>query len=153
VGGRIVKLLVIVVVLIVLVFGAGGLAVRFVRDEADKALHNAVDTKLPQRVEENPWAPVVHGRAQRGDRIRFDSGTVVTVRCHVALGTYGISIVHGFSFQPGTTPIPHGCPGVLVRRAFGNATKVSESQDSPHPLLTFENASGNTVLRLRGAGS
>jgi hypothetical protein len=146
-------MLVIVVVLIALAFGGAGLAFRFVHDRADQLIHQAVDTKLPDRVKEQPWSPVLHGRAQRRDTIRFDSGTVVTVRCHIALGTYALSIIHGFSFQPSTTKIPGGCPGALVRRAFGNATKVSESQDSPHPLLTFENASGNTVLTLRGAGS
>jgi hypothetical protein len=145
-----VKLLVTVLVLIALVFGGGALAFRFVKGQADKALHQAVDVHLPDRVAEQPWSPVLHGHAQRRDNIRFDAGTVVTVRCKVALGTYYISILHRFSFQPSVTPIPPGCPGAVVRKALTFATHATESQDTP-PILTFDTKSGHQVLTLRGA--
>lgn len=145
------KLLVMVVVLIALVFGGAGLAYRFVRDRADTLVHRAVDTQLPERVKTHPWAPVEHGRATRRDAIAFDSGTVDTVRCHVALGTYSISIVHGFSFAASTTKIPRGCPGALLRRELTRATRVTDATDGKKTTLTLTD-SGHTVLELRGVG-
>jgi hypothetical protein len=129
--------------------GGGGLAYRFARDHADQAIHRVVDTQLPERVKEHPWAPVVGGHAVRRDAISFDGGTVDTTRCHVALGTYGLTIVKGFTFTASTTRIPRGCPGTLVRRTLARASHVSDSTDGTRTTLTFTDGS-HTVLTLRG---
>jgi hypothetical protein len=143
------KLLVMAAVVLVLVFGGGGLAYQFVKDHADKAIHEAVDTSLPEVVKANPWAPVLHGRPAPRDALRFDSGSVSTVRCHVSLGRYTVSILHGFSFHKGTARIPHGCPGALVRTKLGHAIRVSRSQDGSTTVLTFTDKGHGTVLTLR----
>jgi hypothetical protein len=80
------------------------------------------------------------------------AGTVDTVRCHVELGSYSLSIVHGFSFQASGLPIRPSCPGSLVRRALARATKVRSDTSGSHEVLTFVNCAGHTVLTLRARG-
>jgi hypothetical protein len=145
-------MLVMVAVVMALVFGGGGVAFRFVHDRADNLVHQVVDTQLPTRVQEHPWTPLVHGRPARSSTIRFDAGKLDTVRCRLELGTYGLSIVHGFTFQPSTTRIRPGCPGSAIRRSLSKATKVRSKTDGEHELLTFVNDKGRTVLTLRGRG-
>jgi hypothetical protein len=144
-----VGLLVMVVVLIALVFGGAGWAFRYARDHAETVVHRAIDTQLPQRVQEHPWAPVVHGKAVRRDAIVFGAGTVETVRCHVTLGGYGLTVVHGFTFTASATRIPRGCPGALMRRELARATRAADATDGSRTTLTLTD-SGTTVLTLRG---
>jgi hypothetical protein len=144
-----VKLLVMVVVLIALVCGGAGYAFRYVRDQADEAVHRAIDTQLPQRVQEHAWAPVVHGKPVRRDAIAFGAGTVETVRCHVTLGTYGLTVVHGFTFAASATRIPRGCPGALMRRELARASRATDATEGGRTTLTLTDA-GDTVLTLRG---
>ncbi len=145
-------MLVMVAVVLALVFGGAGIAFRFVHDRADSLVHQVVDTKLPTRVQEHAWAPVVDGRPAPANAIRFGAGTIDTVRCHVSLGTYGLSIVHRFTFQRSATPIRHGCPGSAIRRSLSKATKVRSDTDGRHEVLTFVNDKGHTVLTLRARG-
>ncbi len=141
-----------VAVLLALVFGGGGLAYRFVHERAGQMVHRVVDTQLPSRVQEHSWTPVVHQRPVPASTIRFGAGTVETVRCHLALGSYSLSIVHTFSFQTSVTRIRPGCPGSQVRRALARATKVRSDTSGSHEVLTFVNADGHTVLTLRARG-
>jgi hypothetical protein len=145
-------MLVMVVVVMALLFGGAGVAFRFVHDRADSLVHQVVDTKLPTRVQEHPWTPVVDGRPAPANTIRFGAGTIDTVRCHLSLGTYGLSIVHGFTFQKSATRIRPGCPGSAIRRSLSKATKVRSDTDGPHEVLTFVNDKGHTVLTLRARG-
>lgn len=145
-------MLVMVAVVMALVFGGAGVAFRFVHDRADSLVHQVVDTQLPRRVQEHPWMPLVDGRPAPASTIRFDAGLVDTVRCHLELGSYGLSIVHGFTFQRSATPIRPGCPGSAIRRALGKATKVRSDADGRHDVLTFVNDKGHTVLTLRARG-
>lgn len=138
-----------VAVLIALVFGGAGLAYRYIRDRADTLVHEAIDTQLPQRVQTHPWAPVLRGRAVRRDAISFGAGTVDTVRCHLALGGYGLSVVHQFTFTPSATRIPRGCPGARIRRELARATRASDSTDGSRTTLVLTGG-GHTVLTLRG---
>lgn len=143
------KLLVMVVVVLALAFGGAGWVVGYVRDHAASVVHQAIDTQLPQRVQEHPWAPVVHGKAVRRDAIAFGAGTVETVRCHVTLGSYGLTVVHGFTFTASATRIPRGCPGALLRRELARATRAGDAADGSRTTLTLTD-SGTTVLTLRG---
>lgn len=143
------KLLVMVVVLVALVFGGAGWGMRYVRDHAENVVHQAIDTQLPQRVQEHPWAPVVHGKAVRRDAIAFGAGTVETVRCHVTLGSYGLTVVHGFTFTASATRIPRGCAGALMRRELARATRAADATDGSRTTLTLTD-SGKAVLTLRG---
>jgi hypothetical protein len=145
-------MLVMVAVVMALVFGGAGVAFRFVHDRADSLVHQVVDTKLPTRVQEHPWTPVVGGRPARASTIRFAAGKVDTVRCHVDLGSYGLSIVHGFTFHPSTTHLRPGCPGSAIRRSLSKATKVRSDTDGRHEVLTFVNDKGHTLLTLGARG-
>jgi hypothetical protein len=80
------------------------------------------------------------------------AGTVDTVRCHVELASYSLSIVHGFSFKASGLPIRPSCPGSLVRHALARATKVRSDTSGSHEVLTFVNDAGHTVLTLRARG-
>jgi hypothetical protein len=145
-------MLVMVAVVMVLVFGGAGVAFRFVHDRADSLVHQVVDTQLPARVQEHAWTPMVDGRPARVSTIHFDAGRVDTVRCNLDLGSYGLSIVHGFTFQPSTARIRPGCPGSAVRRSLSRATKVRSDTVGRHEVLTFVNDQGHTVLTLRARG-
>ncbi len=145
-------MLVMAAVVMALVFGGAGVAFRFVHDRADSLVHQVVDTQLPTRVQEHLWMPLVDGRPAPASTIRFDAGLVDTARCHLELGSYGLSIVHAFTFQRSTTPIRPGCPGSAIRRALGKATKVRSDTDGRHEVLTFVNDKGHTVLTLRARG-
>jgi hypothetical protein len=144
-----VRLLVMVAVLLALVFGGAGYAYRYARDHADQAIHQVIDTQLPQRVQAHAWAPVAHGRPKPRDAVVFDAGRVDTVRCHVGLGSYRLTVVHGFSFTASTARIRPGCPGALVRRALAKASHAADATDGTATTLTFT-GSGRTVLTLRG---
>ena len=134
------------------VFGGAGFAFRYVHDRADSLVHPVVDTNLPLRVHDHPWTPVVHGRSVPAATVRFEAGQVDTVRCHVDLGSYGLSIVHGFTFERSTTKIREGCPGSMVRRALARATKVRSDTGGRHEVLTFVDDAGHDVLVLRARG-
>jgi len=149
---RDVKLLVMVAVALALAFGGAGVAYRFVHDRADSLVHQVVDTDLPSRVQEHPWTPVVRHHPVPGSTIRFGAGTVDTVRCHLDLGSYSLSIVHGFGFQRSVSRIRPGCPGSMVRRALSTATKVRSDTSGSHEVLRFVNDAGRTVLTLRARG-
>ncbi len=136
-----------VVVLIALVFGGAGYA--YLRHHADQAIHQVIDTQLPQRVQEHAWAPVVHARPARRDAVVFGAGTVDTIRCHLELGTYSLTVVHTFAFTASTTKIRPGCPGALVRRALAKASHAGESTEGTKTTLTFTDGD-HTVLTLRG---
>ncbi len=141
-----------VAVVLALVFGGAGVAYRFVHDRAGNLVHEVVDTQLPSRVQRHSWTPVVHHRSVPRSTIRFGAGTIDTVRCHAELGTYSLSIVHGFSFQSSGPTIRPRCPGSLVRRALARATKVRSDTSGSREVLTFVNADGHTVLTLRARG-
>ena len=141
-----------VAVVLALLFGGAGVAYRFVHDRADSLVHQVVDTQLPSRVQQHGWTPVIHQHAVPASTIRFDAGTVDTVRCHVPLGSYSLSIVHGFGFQKSVSRIRPGCPGSLVRRALARATEVRSDTSGSHEVLTFVNEAGHTVLTLRARG-
>jgi hypothetical protein len=140
-------MLVMVAVVMVLVFGGAGVAFRFVHDRADSLVHQVVDTQLPARVQEHAWTPMVDGRPARVSTVHFDAG-----RCNLDLGSYGLSIVHGFTVQPSTARIRPGCPGSAVRRSLSRATKVRSDTVGRHEVLTFVNDQGHTVLTLRARG-
>jgi hypothetical protein len=143
------RLLVMVVVALALVLGGAGYAISYVRDHAGSVVHQVIDTQLPQRVQEHPWAPVEHGKPVRRDAIVFDAGSVETVRCHVRLGGYSLSVVHGFAFTASPTRIRRGCPGALLRRELTRASHAADATDGGRTTLTFTE-SGDTVLTLRG---
>jgi len=145
-------MLVMVAVVLALAFGGAGVAYRFVHDRADSLIHQAVDTQLPSRVQEHAWTPVVHSRPVQGSAIRFGAGEIDTVRCHLVLGSYSLSIVHAFSFQRSLSRIGPGCPGSMVRRALSRATKVRSDTSGSHEVLTFVTDTGHTVLTLRSRG-
>lgn len=146
------KLLVMVAVMLALVFGGAGLAVRYVHDHADSLVHHVADPRLPSRVQQHAWVPLVHGRPVAANAIRFRGGTVSTVRCHTPLGGYSLNIVYAFHFQRSASPVPSGCPGTLVRRALGRATKVRSDTGGAHEVLTFVDDRGHSVLTLRARG-
>jgi len=141
-----------VAVVLALAFGGAGVAYRFLHDRADSLVHQVVDTTLPSRVQQHAWTPVVHQRPVPGSTVRFGAGTVATVRCHLELGSYSLSIVHGFSFQKSGSRIRPGCPGSLVRRALARATKVRSDTSGSHEVLTFVDDAGHTLLTLRARG-
>jgi hypothetical protein len=149
---RVVRILLKVAVALALVFGGAGVAYRFAHDRADNLVHQVIDTQLPTRVQEHRWAPVLHHRTAPGSTIRFGAGTVDTVRCHLELGRYSLSIVHHFSFQASASRIRSGCPGAGVRRALGTATRVRSDASASREVLTFVDDKGHTVLTLRARG-
>lgn len=130
-----------------------GLGVHYGRDRLSSAVDAAVDTNLPTVVVEHPWAPVRHGHASHAARVRFSGGTISTVRCDTRLGTYAVSITHGFTFSPTTTPIPAHCPGRPLRRAFGLATRIEQTGDGRRQELVLADHDKQTVLVLVGRSS
>jgi hypothetical protein len=122
------------------------------RDRVVTAIHNHVDTRLPDEVEAHPWAPLRHGRPVRGDRVRLAGGTVTTVRCRATLGSYSVHIDHAFGFQPAPTPAKRGCPGRALRTALLHATWVGVEDHGKGQRLTFTDGNGHTVATLQGRG-
>lgn len=129
-----------------------GLGVHYAREHLTSAVHHAVDTALPTVVVQHPWTPVRHGHPDAAERVRFSGGTISTVRCRTTLGTYSVSITHGFTFSPAATPVPARCPGRPLRRAFGSATRARQSTDGHRQTLTLTDGDGKTVLVLVGRG-
>lgn len=129
-----------------------GMGVHYGRDRVVSAIHQRIDTGLPDEVEAHPWSPVAHGKPGRPDRVRFSAGTVTTLRCHASLGSYSLHIDHGFTFQPAPTPVKAGCPGRALRTALTQATwaGVEDHDKSQHLVLT--DGHGHTVATLRGRG-
>ena len=139
-------------VLIVLVVGAvllGG-GVKYARDHVVSAIHDAVDPGLPEHVGAHAWAPVSHGKALAHDRVRFDNGDVVTIRCHANLGTFVVHIDHSFGFQPSTTPVKVGCPGRVLQKSLADASRVSIEAHGVREHLTFTDDQDHVVARLEG---
>jgi hypothetical protein len=147
-----VKMLVMVAVVLALVFGGAGLATRYARDHAGALVHHVADTQLPSRVKQHAWVPVVRGRAVGANAVRFDGGSVSTVRCHTVLGAYSLNFVYRFDFHRSAAAIRRGCPGAAVRRALGRASKVRTDTSGAHEVLTFLDDQGHGVLTLRARG-
>lgn len=139
-----------VILALVVVAVVAGLGVSWAKGKADSVIHHAIDTGLPAKVGAHPWAPVGHGKAVRAERVLFSGGTLTTVRCHAALGTYTVHIDHGFAFQETTTPIKAGCPGRQLRQALSHATRVSVDGQGQIDTLTFTNTKGHTIATLQG---
>lgn len=146
------KLLVMVAVVLALVFGGAGLATRYAQDHAGALVHQVADTRLPTRVQEHTWVPVVHGRPVGANAVRFHAGSVSTVRCHAVLGSYSLSILYAFGFHRSPTTLREGCPGAMVRTALGRAVKVRSDTGGGHEVLTFLDDQGHDVLTLRARG-
>ena len=127
-----------------------GLGVHYAREHLGSAVDHAIDTSLPTVVVEHPWAPVRHGHAEVGQRVRFSGGAISTVRCRTTLGTYAVSITHGFTFSPSAAPVPAHCPGRPLRRAFGLATRATQTTEGKRQTLTLTDGKGTTVLVLVG---
>lgn len=137
---------------LVLVLGGAAFAYRYVHRKADDLVHAVVDPGLPSRVQAHPWTPLVHERPVRSDTIRFDGVRVRTVRCHLDLGDYSLTIIHGFSFQRSDAKVKPGCPGRALRRELSRTTKVTSDTSGSQEVLTFENKKGHPVLRLQARG-
>lgn len=142
-----------VILALVVVAVVAGLGVRWAKDQAGDVIHRAIDTGLPGEVDAHPWTPVKHGKPARAERVRFEGGTLTTVRCHVPLGTYSVHIDHAFAFQRSSTPIKHGCPGRQLRSALSHASRVSVDADGAVQEMTFTDDDHHTVAALRGRAS
>jgi hypothetical protein len=143
------KVLVVVAVIAVV----GGLTVHWVRDKAVAEIHQIADVRLPDKVSAHAWAPLSHGKPVRSARVRFVHGTVKTVRCHRALGTYVAAINHDFSFQASAGRPKAGCPGRQLEAALGHATRVDVDTSGAADTMTLTNAAGHVVAVLRGPHS
>lgn len=126
-----------------------GFGVHWAKDKATSAIHHAVDTALPEKVSEHPWAPVSHGKTVGTARVVFSSGTLSTVRCHAALGTYTVHIDHAFSFRRAAVPVKVGCPGNQLAAALRRATRVDVTTEGTVDTMTFTNKKGRTLATLR----
>jgi hypothetical protein len=122
-----VKVLLVMAVIVV----AAGLGVHWARDQATAAIHHAVDTALPTKVEAHPWTPVRHGRPLRSARVSFAGGTLTTGRCKAALGSYSVRIDHHFSFARSATPVRPGCPGSRLAAGLRHAVRVDVATNGP----------------------
>jgi hypothetical protein len=147
-GTRMLGLLKVIVVVAVIAV-VGGLATHWVKNKATAALHHTIDTALPGKVEAHAWAPLSHGKPVGTARVRFENGTVTSVGCHTALGTYSVSINHDFSFDKAATPIKAGCPGRQLRAALTHATRVDDEAHGSTEQLTFTNKSDHVVATLQ----
>jgi hypothetical protein len=140
-----------VILALVVVAVVAGFGVSWAKDKAESVIHHAVDTALPSKVEGHPWAPLHDGKPVRDARVRFEDGTLASVRCHAALGTYSVRIDHAFSFaRAATTPVRPGCPGGRLARTLRHATRVDVSTDGTVDTITFTNAKHDTVATLQG---
>ena len=149
---RVVKMLVMVAVVLALAFGGAGVAYRFVHDRADSLVHQVVDTQLPSRVQEHALDAGGPRPTRAGEHDPLRRRAVDTVRCHLALGSYALSIVHAFTFQRSATRIRPGLSRV------GGPARPGQGHEGPlrhhgrHEVLTFVNDKGHTVLTLRARG-
>jgi hypothetical protein len=141
-----------VVVVMAVMATVGGLAVHWAKDETSAAIHRTVDTSLPTTVSAHPWAPLSHGKPAERARVVFADGTVTTVHCHVALGTYSVHIDHAFSFQKGTAPIKAGCPGLELRKALAHAGRVAIDDQDSTERMTLTDDRGHLVATLQEPG-
>jgi hypothetical protein len=66
------------------------------------------------------------------------------------LGTYTIRINHSFSFTKSPFPVRAGCPGRKLQDLLSRASRVDVESHGGAQRLVFENADGQTVVRLRG---
>jgi hypothetical protein len=126
-----------------------GLGVHWARDKATSAIHHAIDTALPEKVAAHPWAPVNHGKPVGSGRVVFSSGTLSTVRCHAALGTYTVHIDHAFWFRKSATPVRAGCPGRRLSAVLRHATRVDVTTEGRVDTMTFTNKNDHTLATLR----
>jgi hypothetical protein len=138
-----------VVVVMAVMAVIGGLGVHWAMDETSSAIHRALDTSLPEKVSAHPWAPLHHGKKERGARVVFSGGTLTTVRCHAALGSYAVQVNHGFSFHRAATPVKAGCPGGRLTSALRHATRVEVESEGDVDTMTFMNQNGRTVATLQ----
>jgi hypothetical protein len=127
-----------------------GLATIWLRHRGEDLLHHSFDTALPSKVEAHPWATLGHDKPLGGDRVSFKDGTLTTRRCGGVLGTYTIRINHSFSFTKSPFPVRAGCPGRKLRDLLSRASRVDVESHGGAQRLVFENADGQTVVRLRG---
>lgn len=124
-----------------------GLGVHFGRSRVEGAVQHTIDTSMPSVVQQHAWAPVEHGRARAADRVVFDGGRIKTVRCHVDLGGYSLTVTHDFTFRPAHTHVKAHCPGVAMRHTLKGATRIDVSTD--HRQVTLTGHGGDPVLVLR----
>jgi hypothetical protein len=127
-----------------------GLGVHYGRAGLGSATHHLLDISLPHEVEMHPWAPVVLGHVRRSQKVVFEGGRVETVKCHADLGSYRLTVLHTFTFQPSQTRIKPSCPGAALRRTLGKASRADLSSDGSR--LTLAGGQAGTVLVLRGRG-
>ena len=74
------------------------------------------------------------------------------MRCHLGLGSYGLTILHAFSFHASPARIRPGCPGKAVRQALSRATTVRSDSSGSREVLTFVDDDDHTLLTLRARG-
>jgi hypothetical protein len=134
-----------VILALAVVAVVAGLGVSWAKEKADSVIHHAIDTGLPAKVEAKAWAPLDHGKRIRADRVRFDDGHLMTVRCHGTLGGYSIHIDHAFAFEKDATPIRAHCPGRSLRASLADATRVDVDAHGKGQELTFRDKDGDTV--------
>lgn len=134
-----------VILALVVVAVVAGFGVQWAKNKADSVIHHAIDTALPAKVQAKAWTAVRHGKRIRADRVRFDGGQVMAVRCHAALGSYSIHIDHGFAFQKATTSMTAHCPCRSLRAPLTHATRVDVDAHGKGQELTFTNKHGDTV--------
>lgn len=129
-----------------------GLGVHYGRDRVVTAVHDRIDTGLPDEVEAHSWAPLRRGRPVRADRVRFVDGSVRTARCRATLGSYSVHIDHGFAFQPASTTTTRTCPGAWLRSGLLRASWVGVEDHGKGQRLIFTDGKGHTVATLQGRG-
>ena len=143
------RLLVMVAVALALVFGGAGYAIHYVKDHAADVVHRAIDTRLPERVQEHPWAPVVHGRPVRRDAIVFGAGasTRSGVTSHwAAMACRSCTASRSLPRRRGSHADALVC---CIRKELARATRASDAADGTTTMLTLTEG-GDTVLTLRG---
>ena len=137
-----------VILALVVVAVVAGFGVSWAKEKADSVIHHAIDTGLPAKLEAKTWAPLDHGKRMRADRVRFDRGRLVTVRCHETLGGYSIHVDHAFAFERTTTRIKAHCPGRSLRASLADATRVDVDAHDNGQELTFKDKNGDPVATL-----
>lgn len=139
-----------VVVVIAVIAVVGGLITHWVKEKATSEFHHAIDTSLPSELEAHVWAPLSHGKPVGTARVRFADNQVTSLHCHAVLGTYTVTIIHGFSFQAAKGPVKAGCPGRPLRAGLSRATRVDVATHGAVEQLTFTDDKDHVVATLRG---
>jgi len=139
-----------VIIGLVVVAVPAGLATNWAKRKGEEFRHHAIDTGLPAKVEAHRWTPLEHGRPQRADRVSFQSGSLTTARCRATLGSYTVSVDHGFSFRS-AGHVKAGCPGSKLRAELGKATRVDVEMHGRTARLVFTD-DDHTVAKLTGKG-